>query len=72
MGVIVARLRLAPSRETMSPSRAPFFQVALAARRAQVTAHDEDVIRGNLPVSPFPFHTITPACADASRELGWA
>jgi hypothetical protein len=26
MGVIVARLRLAPTRETMLLSRAPFFQ----------------------------------------------
>jgi len=41
----------------MFPSRAPFFQVRLGARRAHVTAPAEDHIRGNLPVSPFPFHT---------------
>ena len=53
----VARLRLAPAVETMFPPRAPFFQVRLGARRARVTAPAEERKRGNLPVSPFPFHT---------------
>jgi hypothetical protein len=44
----------------MFPSRAPFFKERLAARRAHVTAPAEDSDRGNLPVSPFPFHAITP------------
>ena len=42
----------------MFPSRTPFFQVRLDARRAHVTAPAEDCTRGNLPVSPFPFHLI--------------
>jgi len=50
----VARLRLAPARDTMFPSRAPSFQVALGGRRARVTAPAEDQSRGNLSVSPFP------------------
>jgi hypothetical protein len=48
----VARLRLAPSGETMFPPRAPFFRVRLGPRGAQVAARTEDEIRGNLPVPP--------------------
>jgi hypothetical protein len=44
----VARLRLAPSEETMFPPRAPFFSVRLGKRGAQT----EDEMRGNLPVPP--------------------
>jgi hypothetical protein len=56
----VARLRLAPARETMFPSRAPFFMDRLGARRAHVTAPPEEHNWGNLPVSPFPFPTLIP------------
>jgi hypothetical protein len=48
----VARLRLAPSEETMFPPRAPFFAVRLGPRGAQVAAQTEDEMRGNLPVPP--------------------
>jgi hypothetical protein len=40
----------------MFPPRAPFFKARLRARRAHVTAYTEDDTRGNLPVSPCPFH----------------
>jgi hypothetical protein len=43
----------------MFPSRAPFSKARLDARRARVTAPVEEHKRGNLPVSPFPFHKIT-------------
>src|SRR5881398_1653244 len=52
-GLTVARLRLAPSGETMFPPRAPFFKARLAARREQVGAGAEEKQRGNLPVSPY-------------------
>jgi hypothetical protein len=51
----VARLRLAPVRETMFPSRAPFFRDRLSARSvATAAARAEEKERGNLPVSPYP------------------
>jgi len=49
----VARLRLAPVRETMFPSRAPFFRDRLSPRAAEIAAWAEEDKRGNLPVSPF-------------------
>jgi len=49
----VARLRLAPVRETMFPSRAPFFRDRLNSRAAEIAAWAEENKRGNLPVSPF-------------------
>jgi hypothetical protein len=48
----VARLRLAPVRETMFPSRAPFFSDRLSPRAAEIAAWAEENIRGNLPVPP--------------------
>ena len=52
--MIVARLRLAPLRETMFPSRAPFFRDRLSARSvATAAARTEEKERGNLPVSPY-------------------
>ena len=48
----VARLRLAPVRETMFPSRAPFFKERLSPRAAEIVAWAEDKDWGNLPVSP--------------------
>jgi len=48
----VARLRLAPVRETMLPSRAPFFSDRLGSRAAQIAAWAEERERGNLTVSP--------------------
>ena len=56
----------------MFPSRAPFFQVRPGARRAHVTAPAEDSTRGNLPVFPFPFHTITPERGPVLPEAAWA
>ena len=44
--MIVVRLRLAPVRETMFPSRAPFFMDRLSARSvatAAANAEDRDV-----------------------------
>jgi hypothetical protein len=50
----VARLRLAPVRETMFPSRAPFFRDRLSARGGATAAADaEEKEGGNLPVSPY-------------------
>jgi hypothetical protein len=49
----LARLRLAPVRETMFPSRAPFFRDRLGARAAEIAAFPEEKGGGNLPVSPF-------------------
>lgn len=49
----VARLRLAPVRETMFPSRAPFFRDRLSPRAAEIAAWAEEKERGNLPVSPY-------------------
>jgi hypothetical protein len=48
----VARLRLAPVRETMFPSRAPFFRDRLNLRAAEIAAWPEEKEGGNLPVSP--------------------
>jgi len=53
----VASLRLAPVRETMFPSRAPFFRDRLSPRAAQIAAWAEENERGNLPVSPFALST---------------
>ena len=49
----VARLRLAPVRETMFPSRAPFFKGRLSPRAAEIAAWAEDKDWRNLPVSPY-------------------
>jgi len=46
----VARLRLAPAGETMSPPRAPFFFRSRPSPRAAWAGEGE---RGNLTVSPF-------------------
>jgi hypothetical protein len=52
--MIAARLRLAPVRETMFPSRAPFFRDRLSARsEATAAARSEEKQWGNLPVSPY-------------------
>jgi hypothetical protein len=51
--MIVARPRLAPVRETMFPSRAPFFGDRLNSRAAEIAARAEEKERGNLTVSPF-------------------
>jgi hypothetical protein len=48
----VARLRLAPVRETMFPSRAPFFKDRLSPRAAAIAACAEETVGGNLTVSP--------------------
>ncbi len=48
----VARLRLARVRETMFPSRAPFFRDRLSPRAAEIAAHAEEKNWGNLTVSP--------------------
>ena len=50
--MIVARLRLAPVRETMFPSRAPCFRDRLSPRAAEIAAWAEEKKRGNLTVSP--------------------
>jgi hypothetical protein len=50
--VTVARLPLTPVRETMFPSRAPFFMDRLAARTAAIAANGEEMERGNLTVPP--------------------
>ena len=52
--MIVARLRLAPVRETMFRSRAPFFKDRLSARGVATAATGaEEKEWGNLPVSPY-------------------
>ena len=48
----VARLRLAPVRETMFPSRAPYFGGRLGPRAAEIAAGAEENKRGNRTVSP--------------------
>ena len=48
----VARLRLAPVRETMFPSRAPFFRDGLSLRAAEIAGWADENKRGNLTVSP--------------------
>ena len=48
----VARLRLAPVRETMFPSRAPFFRDRLSPRAAEIAAWAEENKWGNRTVSP--------------------
>ena len=50
--MIVARLLLTPVRETMFPSRAPFFRGRLSPRAAEIAACAEEKERGNLTVSP--------------------
>jgi hypothetical protein len=42
---------LAPVRETMFPSRAPFFRGGLGLRAAEIAAPTEECERGNLTVS---------------------
>jgi len=49
----VARLRLAPVRETMFPSRAPFFRDRLGPRAAEIAAWAEENEGGNRTVSPY-------------------
>ena len=50
----VARLRLAPVRETMFPPRAPFFKGRRSAPALATPALcAEEKERGNLPVSPY-------------------
>jgi hypothetical protein len=50
----VARRRLAPVREIMFATRAPFFRDRLSARDvATAAANAEEKGRGNLPVSPY-------------------
>ena len=44
--------RLAPVRETMFPSRAPFFKGRLGVRAAEIAAQTGEHERGNLTVSP--------------------
>ncbi len=48
----VARLRLAPVRETMFPSRAPFFRDRLDPRAAEIAAWVAEKEGGNRTVSP--------------------
>ena len=48
----VARLRLAPVRETMFTSRAPFFSGRPGSRAAEIAAWAEENKRGNRTVSP--------------------
>ncbi len=48
----VARFRLAPVRETMFPSRAPFFRDRLSTRAAEIAACAEEKEGGNRTVSP--------------------
>ena len=47
-----ARFPLAPVRETMLPSRTPFFGDRLSARAAEIAVCAEEKEWGNLPVSP--------------------
>src|SRR5207244_1859352 len=49
----VVRFQLTPVKETMFPSRAPFFRDRLSPRAAEIAAWAEENRRGNLPVSPF-------------------
>ena len=50
----VAYLRFAPVRETMFPSRTPFFRDRLNAHAVATAAvRAEEKERGNLPVSPY-------------------
>jgi hypothetical protein len=55
--MIVARLRLAPSGETMFPLRDPFFRSRLSPRAAAIAAWPErgiacDVAKEAVPASP--------------------
>jgi hypothetical protein len=63
--IFLARLRLAPVRETMFPSRAPFFRDRLSPRAAEIAAWAEEKERGNLPVSTF-----TPSPEAHRRKVG--
>ena len=49
----VTHRRFVPVRETMFPSRAPFFGHRLNTRAAEIAACAEENKRGNLPVSPY-------------------
>jgi hypothetical protein len=49
----VVRFQLTPVRETMFPSRAPFFRGRLNPRAAEIAAWAEEKEGGNLPVSPY-------------------
>jgi hypothetical protein len=49
----VVRFQLTPVRETMFPSRAPFFRDRLSPRAAEIAAWAEEEEGGNLPVSPY-------------------
>jgi hypothetical protein len=51
--MIVVRFQLTPVRETMFPSRAPFFRGRLSPRAAEIAAWAEENKRGNLSVSPM-------------------
>jgi hypothetical protein len=49
----VARLRLARVGEPTVPPRTSSSNVRLTARAAEIAAHGEERLRGNLPVFPF-------------------
>ena len=49
----VTHLRFVPVRETMFPSRAPFFRDRLSPRAAEIAACAEENNKGNLPAFPF-------------------
>jgi hypothetical protein len=50
----VVRFQLTPVRETMFPSRAPFFRDRLNARGVATAAANAEEKEGrNLPVSPY-------------------
>jgi hypothetical protein len=51
--VTVARLRLAPVRETMFPSRAPFFRDRLNPRAAEIAAWAEEKEGETSRFSPY-------------------
>jgi hypothetical protein len=48
-----ARLRRAPTRETMFPSCTPFFGSRIGARAAEIAASADEKVRGNRTVSPY-------------------
>ena len=54
----VARFQLTPVRETMFPSRAPFFRDRLNPRAAAIAAWAEEKEGGNLPVFPYAPSTV--------------
>src|SRR6266852_5253453 len=67
----VARLRLAPVRETMFPSRAPFFQDRLSARGVATSAAEKPP---GFPLRPFHRSEATrrPMSVDQSGQLAIA